>query len=314
MKIKVLILFCVLFLGIGFEGFGQKTVTARFWDTLRVEVDTVELSFKQKSDLLKTFKKGFYETMWGVGCSHVVEYKNWDSSKFYLNYFTPIDYLLFLNTSSKRNKTDLIIQTQSDALGTETGGALIWQRNNKNRFVLKEFWESGYIQRVYKQDDTLKILLVKKGCCANFFNCEELYSYYDKDFHKEYELCYPRALEMKKNREVQGYINTKDSTWLFLGSDSFCNSKSYWRGEMMNHNEKTPEIPMIDNAYAIIKSNQKIRLLGSKKEGEIYWYFVWLDPKNISNRMSDLMVGYEQDKIHIAGWMKSKTPLKIESK
>lgn len=148
MKIKVLVLFSLLFLGIGFESFGQKVVTARFWDTLRVEVDTVELSFKQKSDLLKTFKKGFYETMWGIGCSHVVEYKNWDSSKFYLNYFTPIDYLIFLSSSST-NKTDLIIQTQSDALGSEGGGALIWQRDKSNKFILKEFWESGYIRRIY---------------------------------------------------------------------------------------------------------------------------------------------------------------------
>ena len=78
-------------------------------------------------------------------------------------------------------------------------------------------------------------------------------------------MCYPSALEMRKNRKVKGYINVKDSTWLFIGSDSFCNSKLYRRGEMFNHNKQTERTPMLKNAYGIIKPNQKNRLLANKK-------------------------------------------------
>jgi len=52
MKIKVLVLFCFLFFGIGFEGFGQFPKHLRGLYIQAINADTVSLSLKEKMNIL----------------------------------------------------------------------------------------------------------------------------------------------------------------------------------------------------------------------------------------------------------------------
>ncbi|WP_375562876.1 hypothetical protein ACE193_10235 [Bernardetia sp. OM2101] len=322
MKIKVLVLFSVLFWGIGFEGFGQFPKSHRGLQSPKINADTVTLSLKERIKILNKkcekvwVSEDFHANINKTVINACYTYKliitdTLEDGTFggYSKYQTSeVKNWIFIK-AEKSKEIEYIIQpfaygSTSEMLTT------IWQRNEEGEFkVMKSWW--GEMTEIHFRKGKLSVKVMQYGCCANDFLCEEVYDYENEEFIRKSQMCYLDRMEIPKKTERKGFIQTTDSLSLFTYSnlDTALRVISYRdaspRQKKLNELEK--------GAYACIKPNQKGEVFFYKKEENIYWYFVVFNPKSIERRMSDTWIAFEKDEIHLAGWIKSKTPLKIES-
>lgn len=315
MKNKVLILFSVLFLGIGFEGFGQFPKHLRGLGIQKIDADTVSLSLQEKINILNEK----CEKVWvregnngGMEASYTYKlviidtledgtyggYSEYQSSE--------VKTWLFIK-SDKSEEIKYIIQPLAYG-STEEMLTTIWQRNEKDEFkVMKSWW--GEMKEVTFRKGKLSVKVLQYGCCANDFLCEEVYDYENEEFIRKNQMCYLDRMEIPKKIEKQGFIQINDSISLFTYSNLDTASM------VANNRDAVSQLDKFKKGtYALIKPNQKGKVLFYKKQEKIYWYFVVFPPQAIERRMSDGWIASDRDEVYLAGWIKSETPLKIESK
>ncbi|AFM04417.1 hypothetical protein Fleli_2033 [Bernardetia litoralis DSM 6794] len=309
MKIKVCILFCFLFWGIGFDGFGQELIRRYpFQMNPIITADTVVLSMEEKEELLRKCEKvGVISDSTYRGFAnylHKIDKKSFQNSQVYNGLFKdwmPID-------SDNDKKTDFVVLLKAhNATGGEGYMCAIWKKNKKGEFDFLNAW-NGTIVEINKKEESISIKVIEHGCCADFLYCENVYEYEKRKLKRKYQLCYTYRFDLVEQRVPVGSITTTDSAEIYIASDSVL-AKSYAKfpGIEEHYNyEKEWKI----GSYATIKSNQKGELLFSKKEGNMYWYFVVFREKSVKR----IVRGWWNGDRNVSGWMKSKTPLKIESK
>ncbi|WP_291721834.1 hypothetical protein [Bernardetia sp.] len=309
MKIKVLIFFSLLFLGIGFESFGQNLV--REYPAFRepiITVDTVELSVKERESLLRNCEK--------VGVIADNDYRG------FANYLYRIDKKDYDNyhvvnglfqdwkfVDSDNNKdTDLIFLLKGHNMPGEGYMCAIWKINSEGTFDLLKSWDGTVVEINKKSDNCVLIKVIEHGCCADFLRCENVYEYENQTLRRKYQLCYTYRFDLVEERIPIGNITTTDSTELYIASDSILvKSRAKFPGIEEHYNyENEYKI----GSYATIKADQKGELLFYKKEEDMYWYFVVFSKESIKR----IVRGWWRGNRNVSGWIKSEKPLKIEFK
>ncbi|WP_338761651.1 hypothetical protein WAF17_15920 [Bernardetia sp. ABR2-2B] len=316
MKIKVLILFCVLFLGIGFEGFGQVTFEDIF-PKVEIETDTAHVPLYKKLQILRKLEyAGVYDSGRQVG--HFYSRTLQADSSWYVYAGHSIVSRMILLSTQKNEIIDMVLQPRTIDYG-EGGHAAIWVLNKEGKYKRRKLFQGGDIKRVYRdKNNILKIELQSRGCCDNYFMCDETYSYKNESLFLEKQICYlygqDGCFNMREFKNI-GTIKTNDSTFLFGSRDSI--AVNYPLSDMINYRIKSDSSIFYnykENVVALIKPNEKGDVLYKEIKDKMYWYLVVFPPKAIQRRVWDHMIGSRHKQIPLAGWIKSKTPLKIESK
>ncbi|WP_338761654.1 hypothetical protein WAF17_15925 [Bernardetia sp. ABR2-2B] len=310
MKIKVFILFCFLFFWIGFEGFGQKLI--REYPAFRepiITTDTVTLSVKEKESVLRKCEKvrviGDSDYR---GFAFYIAKASKKGLQYSLCYNGIVQDWKFIDSDNDKKIDFIVLLKAHNASGGDDYMCAIWKKNKKEKFDLLNSW-GGTIVEINKKEGSVAIKLIEHSCCADFLRCENVYEYEKRKLRRKYQLCYTYKFDLVEARTPIGNVTTIDSIKLYIASDSVLakNTETYLSiADIVYDYEQVYKM----GSYTTIKSNQKGEVLFSKKEGNIYWYFVVFPEKS----MKKIIMGWGNGKRNIAGWIKSKTPLKIESK
>ncbi|WP_338811995.1 hypothetical protein V9L05_11365 [Bernardetia sp. Wsw4-3y2] len=313
MKIKVFILFSILFLGIGFDGFGQCFDEDEDFNETELQVDTVKVSFIEKIQIIKKCENLGVDEEGVCTWNNYGFYVNEDSSISYQAGFCPTSKILLLDT--KNNKIiDMIIQPTTRDLG-EGKHACIWTLNGKGEYKSKKLFEGGSIKKIYRDKNILKIDIQLSGCCDNYFMCDETYAYENDSLILKKQICY-----LKKDRYVKGATELKENG-IFVTVDSAYLIGNNPRGygdfvEMVDYTTDKDSIMQYDyddEIIAVVSPNQKGRVLATRFVDGLYWYLIVFPPQSIQRRVFDYMIGEPDTQLHFAGWIKSKIPLKIKT-
>ncbi len=308
MKIKVFILFSLLFLGIGFDGFGQYLV--RQYPAFRkpiITADTVDLSVKEKEVvLIKCEKIGVIADSTYRGFAnylHKIDKKSFQKSQVYNGL---VQDWKFIDSDNDKKIDFIVLLKAHNATGGEGYMCAIWKKNKKGKFDLLNSWD-GTIVEINKKEGSISIKVIEHGCCASFIYCEEVYEDEKQKLEMKSQLCYTEAFDLREERTSIGVIQTQDSVSLHFASDSLVVVNDIEHPGVENPYAYEGEYET--GAYAVINSNQKANVFYYKREQGLYWYFVVFSNKSIKRMVG----GWWRDR-NVAGWIKSKTPLKIESK
>ncbi len=312
MKIKVFILFSVLFLGVGFEGFGQVTFEDIF-PKVRIEVDTAHVSLYKKLQIIRKCEYlGVFEG--GIQVGHFYSRTLQADSTWYVRGGHSLVSRIILLSTQNNGIIDMVIQPSIINYG-EGGSAAIWTLNKEGKYKRKKLFDGGDIKRVYRDENNiLKIEIELSGCCDNYFMCDEIYSYENDSLVLQEQICYLRtdryvkeATELKENRT----FTTTDTAYLIgnnpRGYGDFVEMVDYTAGK-----DSIMQYDYNDEVVAVVPPNQKGRVLATRFVDDLYWYLIVFPSQSIQRRVFDYMIGDPRTKFHFAGWIKSKTPLKIE--
>jgi hypothetical protein len=309
MKVKVFILFSFLFLGIGFEGFGQVTFEDIF-PKVEIDTDTAHIPLYKKLQIIRKCEYlGVFDS--GIQVGHFYSRTmQVDSSWYVYGGHSLVSRMILLSTQND-DVVDMVLQPLTIDYG-EGGHAAIWILNKEGKYKRRKLVLGGNIERIYKdKNNTLKIDINSRGCCDNYFMCNEIYSYQKDSLILEKQMCYlygQEGLKYARQLKTIGILKTYDSTFLFRYKDSISDTADYnIKSDNSLHYHYT------ENTLALIKPNQKGEVLDKKIEDNMYWYLVVFSPNAIQRRVWDHMIGSPKERISLAGWIKSKTPLKIES-
>lgn len=290
MKIKILILFCFLFLGIEFEGFGQFPKHLRGLGIQKIDADTVSLSLEEKIktldekcekvDVGEDFHANINQTVINAHYTYkliITDTLEDGTTTGYSEFQTSKVKTWIFIKSDKSEEIKYIIQPSAFGSSSEML-TTIWQRNDKGECkVMKSWW--GEMKEVTFRKGKLSVKVMQYGCCANDFLCEEVYDYENEEFVRKNQMCYLDRMEIPKNLEQIGFVHTKDSISLF----TYSNLDTALM--VVNHRDASPSQKRVNElekgAYAYIKPNQKAKVFFYKKEENTYWYFAVFAPKSI---------------------------------
>lgn len=226
------------------------------------------------------------------------------------------DMLLF--SSKNDGIVDVVVQPMTKELPVmERNRSSVWGLNRDGKYKICKIFDWGNVIKVSRDENQILLIEVESsGCCDNYFICNDVYAYESDSLFLREQICY-----LKKDRYVKGATELKENI-IFTTTDTVYlfgyNPRTYGDFvEMVDYTTGKDSIMQYyydENTIAVIPPKQTGRVLATRFVDEVYWYLIVFPPKAIHRRIFDSMIGTPNERLYFSGWIKSKTPLKIESR